>query len=392
MSFRSLPLVALVILGASCSSSPAPTAQNGADGGKAANGSAGMTAATWVADLTAAYCAWAIKCGRFSGESACTAYMGPQFAVVNVNTPAAAVVAVSKGTALFDPSQARSCLTALTDSDCDKYLLAGPPILVPQACAAAFSGSTAAGGACIDDVECSSGSICVDASTQTCEGTCTPVPAGGCRTNDDCPANEYCSGVSLKGSGLWGAGNCEMIVPPGAVAGDVCGWPVQCGPGLICMGPMAPLHCVDAAALTTLGPGATCGGFGSHTCGAGLACVPSDDGQTSSCMPPAKLGDPCTTLFQCGAQYELNDIVCDEARTHTCVHRTSTGPCKNVNRQGSCDPVTSYCDSSTETCRPRLPLGAACTVPSTASDPCAVGTQCAGGVCSLLLVGACTPR
>jgi hypothetical protein len=256
-----------------------------------------------------------------------------------------------------------------------------------------FSGSVADGGACIDDVECATGSMCVIASTQTCKGTCVPASNGACRTNDDCTNQQFCAAVPWSGSGLWGSGVCETVVPPGMAVNDPCGTPVRCAPGLTCVGPTAPAHCV-ATATATVGAGATCGTTNaSPHCGPGLLCVPSDDGSTATCMAPAKLGDPCTALFQCGAQYELSDIICDEARTHTCVHRTSTGPCQIGGRQDTCDPATSYCDAASRTCKPRLSQGAACVFPASGDDPCAIWNSCSGpgSVCAPLL-GACAPK
>jgi hypothetical protein len=342
-----------------------------------------VTVSTWVTDLVAAYCTWAIRCGEFPDAAACKAYMGPQFAAVNFNQASAAVTAVSDGKAQFDPTQAASCLTALSNLDCDVDFLSLSSI--PEPCAVAFSGSVSDGGACIDDVECANGSMCVIDWTTTCDGTCMPTSEWACRTNDDCPSQQYCAAVVMQGPGLWGSGVCEAIVPPGATAGDPCGMPVQCAPGLSCVGGAAPARCAAAA-----GTGATCGGF-SGSCAPGLACVTSDDGTTATCMPPAKLGDACTSLFQCGAQYKLSDIICDETVTHTCVHRPSTGPCSVVNRMNTCDPVTSYCDATAGTCRPWLSQGAACVFPSSGIDPCGIWNSCSGPVCAPLL-GACTPK
>ena len=409
-------VVALLALGSGCGASPPLTKQASAGGGGdaamiaaggsmagntggagtsggAANGGAETPASTWITDLTTAYCTWAVRCGRgFFDAASCNAFMRPQLAVVNFNTPSAAVTAVSKGTAQFDQTQAMSCLAAVASFDCDSP----PPLglaLIPTPCAAVFSGSVVDGGACIDDVECPSGSMCVIASTETCEGTCMPASNGRCRTNEDCDAQGACEAVQFAGSGVWGSGVCDTIVPPGTVEGAPCGTPVQCAPGLTCAGVVAPIRCY-ATGTATLGAGATCGvllGEGPF-CGPGLTCIPSDDGSKSTCMPPAKLGDPCTALLQCGVDYEVRDSVCDETGTHTCVHRPSTGPCKIVNNEDTCDALTSYCDAASGTCRPRLPPGSACVSNPNGIDPCAIWSLCQGSVCAPLLVGACTPK
>jgi hypothetical protein len=354
--------------------------------GESDAGSTTATASTWVTDLTDAYCMWAIRCGKFPDAAACNAYMGPQFNVVNFNAPSAAITAVSKGTARFNATQATACLTALSNLDCDSDLLNVPN--VPAQCVAVFSGSASDGSSCIDDVECKSGSMCVVTSTATCEGKCVPASDGACRTNDDCPAQQYCAGVPIEGSGLWGSGSCEARVAPGAAQGDPCGSPVQCAPGFSCGGGPAPARCV-----TDLEAGAACDvtRFAGPSCAPGLACITSDDGMTATCMRPAKLGEACTSLFQCGAQYDLNDLICDEADTHTCVHRRSTGPCNVVSRTDTCDPLTSYCDAASSTCSARLSQGTACVFPASGIDPCALWNSCQGPVC-LPLLGACTPK
>jgi hypothetical protein len=382
-------LIAFVALGAACGSSPALRG-GGPDGGDAATVDVGATAATWVDDLTAVYCAWAVRCGRFSGPSGCKAYMGPQFAVVNFNAPFAAALAVAKGTAQFDQRQAGDCLTGLANLDCDQDLQLG--VAPPRSCAGVFSGNVADGGTCIDDVECAEGSTCVISSTENCDGRCAPMRAGDCRTKDDCPADQYCAGASLQGAGLSTPGRCEMLVPPGAAPGDVCGRPVQCGDGLVCAGGPAPARCTT---ITTAKMGEACGGypFFSPSCADGLACVPSDDGKTSTCLPAAKLGDPCTAVLQCGRQYGLRDLVCDVAGTHTCVHRSSTGTCQIIGREDTCDPATSHCDAASGTCQPTLAVGAPCVFPAGGIDPCGLWASCSGPgpVCAPLL-GACRPR
>jgi hypothetical protein len=200
--------------------------------------------------------------------------------------------------------------------------------------------------------------------------------------DDDCAPQQFCAAALFEGAGLWGSGGCETLVPSGTNEGDPCGSPVQCGPGLSCSGGPAPASC-------GVGPseGASCGHDGS--CASGLACVESDDGSTVACIQPAKLGDPCTALFQCGAQYTLSDIICDETGTHTCVQRRSTGPCVVVGGADTCDPTTSYCAAGT--CKPRIPDGAACVFPSSGDNPCGLWSSCAGPTCQPLL-GVCIPQ
>jgi len=102
--------------------------------------------------------------------------------------------------------------------------------------------------------------------------------------------------------------------------------------------------------VTNSGPGGNCGQYGPvefPSCLSGLACVPPPEGAPNSCMSPANLGNACTSLFQCGAQYLASDTICDETHTHACIAKPSSGSCVVVYGMNTCDPVVSYCDGST---------------------------------------------
>jgi hypothetical protein len=184
---------------------------------------------------------------------------------------------------------------------------------------------------------------------------------------------------------------CYAMTPPGAGPGAPCGAPVACAPGLLCASgggraPVPPPPCIAGA-----GAGAPCDSR-QPECAPGLACAASDDGKTWTCMPTAKLGEPCTSLFQCGAQYQLSDIICDVNGTHTCVHAPSTGPCVaqvgfDATGAGSCDPLTSYCDSGT--CMPVLAPGAPCIISNLV---CGVWGDCYAGRCRSMSTPPCTPK
>lgn len=365
-------------------------------GSSESRGSKPTSTATWLTDLITAICTWAVRCGEFPDGPTCRISVGPAISLDDFNTASAALTAVSDGNAAFDATAATACLEALSNVDCSEksWTLSG----VPASCAAAFSGSVPDGAACIDDVECSPGSMCIIDSTTTCQGTCTPASGGPCRTSADCPSGQACATVpgSGAGPGFWGSGTCFPVKPPGVNSGDPCGAPVECAPGLYC----------GAAGLCAadVGAGTRCGGFDGPRCASGLACAPSDDGTTNTCMPEAKLGDPCTSLFQCGAQYAVSDLICDVAGTHTCVRRPSTGPCVLVRGIDTCDPATSYCDvpfgsttSGTGTCKAWVSLGAQCSPPiNDGFDPCGPFGTCEGSWPSARCVArgmpACTPK
>lgn len=349
---------------------------------------------TWVKDLIAANCRREIRCGHYPDGATCTAAAPKYFVTDGFNTASAAVTAVGKGTAQFHAADATTCLTALSNLDCSFDAWSLPSI--PGPCATVFSGTVPDGAACIDDVECASGAPCVVASTTTCEGTCNPS-SGACRMDTDCPANQYCDGVPWQGPGFWRSGACNPIVPPGAAAGDVCGMPVPCATGLNCFGGPAPARCEPPGGV---GVGEACGTEPASNlpgCATGLACITSDDGTTQTCMPEAKLGDPCTSLFQCGAQYLFNDLICDVNGTHTCVRRPSTGPCVLVQGINSCDPTVGFCDGApgAAMCKPWLSLGEECVVPTQGIDPCGPSASCQGTTsahCTSIVAPVCTPK
>jgi hypothetical protein len=331
---------------------------------------------TWVTDVLDAWCARAVRCAAFPDGATCKASRDSVFPVDGFNSASAAITAVSNGTATFDSTAATSCLNVLSHLDCGVEFWAPSSTTAP--CDAAFSGSVPDGGACIDDVECAKGSLCdtTGRPEPVCGGTCTPASDQSCRANTDCSSGEYCiAGLFSSGSGFGSWGGCDTSTPPGANPGDPCGTPTQCAPGLSCSGGPAPALCGPAASI-----GESCGGFVGPSCAPGLACVGSINPNPGTCMPVAKLGDSCTSLLQCGAQYEMSDIICDTTGSHTCVHRPATGSCVLMSGVNTCDPTVSYCDDSTGvgTCKPWLSSGAPCVFPTNGFDPCGPGNSCQG--------------
>ena len=350
-----------------------------------------MEPSTWVAGLTCAYCAAAVRCGQYSNATFCEGVLGPEFADDNFNMPSAAVKAVLKGTAQFDAQAAAACLSAVSQLDCANLGFPTAVLNVPPSCATVFSGSTQEGGACIDDVECVAGTSCLLSSDSPCEATCVANSATNCRSDADCPPQQVCEGVGLGGAGLgFSFASCEAVtVPLGTSEGDACGWPAGCAAGLTCQcSEMAGGGC---SCVTNSGPGGNCGQYGPvefPSCLSGLACVPPPDGAPNSCMSPANLGNACTSLFQCGAQYLASDTICDETHTHACIAKPSSGSCVVVYGMNTCDPVVSYCDGSTGTCVPWLPLGKPCAMTSNGINPCGPWNTCSR-VCVTL--DTCTP-
>jgi hypothetical protein len=228
-------------------------------------------------------------------------------------------------------------------------------------------------------VECGQRSYCrPDSGSEVCSGTCAPMPRSKCRTSGDCGDERYyCAVSSTTGSGVGTVGQCEAFIPAGTSRGDECGRPVACAPGLACQSSGIAYSCAPYA-----GEGTTCRlGLVYVWCRSDLACVPSNDDSISTCGPQAELGDACTSLFQCGAHYQVSDIICDEQDSHVCVRKPSTGPCVVVPGTYTCDPATSYCDVASATCMPWLSEGAACDPQASIIDPCGPYGRCDRNVC-----------
>lgn len=101
-----------------------------------------------------------------------------------------------------------------------------------------------------------------------------------------------------------------------------------------------------------------------------------------SCQPRLAQGQPCQSDNNC--QDGLN---CDGADTKTCVPFVKDGqPCSSD--MNACENLNSFCDDATHTCRPRLALGAACTIPagrnSRVTAGCPFYADCIDGKCVVL--------
>jgi hypothetical protein len=340
-----------------------------------------ISAADYANDALVAYCGFGVRCGFFSSDAICKVVIGPQFTSGGFNSVAAEIALVNAGKAQFNAANAATCLNLLSTLSCGGALGGS----LPTSCTDAFSGGMVADGdTCIADIECQGHSDCVPGSSATCGGSCTPISATNCETDSDCSTDQYCQDVT-----------CVPDTAAGAL-GQPCGVPTACQSVLVCDEGQSPPSCV-----TPLEAGATCqddGPFGS-TCASGLACVPSDDKTTATCMAPASLGQPCTLLFQCGAQYVVSDIICDEAGTQKCIQMPSTGACPLAYGVNTCNPATSYCNpnGSTGVCTSQLADGASCTTLSNGVNPCGPNSSCetmatgSGQACTSGLGPVCTP-
>ncbi|HEY8088455.1 MAG TPA: hypothetical protein VIF09_11435 [Polyangiaceae bacterium] len=114
--------------------------------------------------------------------------------------------------------------------------------------------------------------------------------------------------------------------------------------------------------------------------GAGITC----DGTTQKCTSLGQTGDPCTSDSACvAADY--------------CAFTTTSGQCTGRVADGtSCATAstscltTSSCDSATQTCKPLLADGSACTTSSQCASLDCTNQKCANGATNLGLALLCT--
>jgi hypothetical protein len=224
------------------------------------------------------------------------------------------------------------------------------------------------------------------ASTDCLGGTCsyakTTCTGHDCTTSPACPGT--CMPYAVKGgfclfpgpptcppdSGLSCDPFSHRCVPPDSEtlpvveAGAGCGLGVaNCVPGCFCYAPTFP---DDGVCTLLVNDGGACDPVILGSCASGLACVAkSTSFDAGICRPPWPVGGPCVA----GGD-STGTSGCDEGTQCVdggCVPLPSSGPCLD----GQCDPDAAYC-SSTRTCIPWAPNGAACTSAS----------QCGSGLCA----------
>ena len=210
-----------------------------------------------------------------------------------------------------------------------------------------------------------SGKIIYDASNApTCFDAIAATACTEEATAQGGQTNSLCTTV-LKGTVASG-GNC---VTDAECVGGVCHQP-SCGASC-CLGTCGQLLAVGAACTS------------STDCSAADYC--GTDYVTSfqsTCQPRGGQGQPCTYNSQC-----QSGLACDSSSSGTCVPYVKDGQACNPDA-ADCENVGSFCDATSRTCRPRLAVGAACSVPdggiSRISSGCVFYADCRGGICVAL--------
>jgi hypothetical protein len=229
------------------------------------------------------------------------------------------------------------------------------------------------GSPCYNDTDCP-GATC--AFTDPCPGKCVPYltegemcgwlsdgsgPTGGCAPGFYCdPRALACLADPLPDAGSYvdAGAFCSIFGP-------------SCNPGLFCMG----IFPDNGVCSPIVGEGGPCPpGDAANGCDQGLICKGfgfEPDGGT--CLPPMDAGGPCLVGADGdGSSGCLWGLVCLGG---ICQVPPSSGPCLPPPEVFECDLATSFCDSSTNSCVPKLAQGGACT-----GD-----LECASSLCDLTL-------
>jgi len=136
-------------------------------------------------------------------------------------------------------------------------------------------------------------------------------------------------------------------------------------------GPHAKLGEACGSTCETMATGGmTCGGAVNYDPRRSLATCWVDDGlvcgASGSCVAVPSVGQPCADTYQCALGAYCNGT--------SCVAQSATGSCSG-SAYDAC-VISSYCDSTTYECAPKLPNGAACL-----SDSVCSGGDCLDGLC-----------
>jgi hypothetical protein len=266
------------------------------------------------------------------------------------------------------------------------------------------------GDACSQTSDCPVGTLCDSNGTATCvEAPTAPQPCldGNCRANSFCQAGTCIARPELNQACVrQGAGAlsdpCASTLVCTRISAAPEEWRCESGraAGMTCEDAVTPcaagLRCVAGTCTAPLAEGASCTG---DVCVLGLVCragtcdVPLTEGTqgcsaSAPCLSGACAGGGCVTpsaaqRTACGFERPqpfssappdyCADGYCDSSTVLCEPHKQDGDTCASSDE---CEP-TSYCNQ--DTCSPRLPAAAPC---ADASDGCAVGLRCIGGLCA----------
>ena len=290
--------------------------------------------ADFSTEAEAAFCANAVQCGLYTTEAECKKYTDLDLkqltATVNANK------------ATYDADKAGDCLDALRSQSCSSSDASNRE--APAACKEFIKGKTAAGGACTDGTQCTSGSCEVTDSDAACAaGTCTPdavaVAVGGSCGNANCASGLVCNDANV----------CAALLP----IGSMCFSFKECTYGSTCFG--EPGVCTATAATGASCATADCDKVGDQC-----------DRATMTCKPLGKDGDACGAGFG-GFFACISPLFCDQTSLK-CTPRPALGAtCSFVCEAGG------FCNQTSKKCEAQKADAASCTGDS----------QCISGNCNI---------
>ncbi len=229
------------------------------------------------ASLEQALCRRAVACAGAADQASCEAtnFLAENAGVLTI------VQSVKRGGVTYDGAKASACLREL-EADCADLPTDS------STCDAVFTGTVAAGGACVTSVECLDDGRCVPPGTCTdacCVGTCRgkpiPLPVGASCTTADatCVDGAFCAN----------GGTCLPELPVGsACTGTGCASPAVCLRN--------PDDGSEICTVISTVVGAPC------LPGANFGCGRSDEhcnATTRTCTKRAQPGAPCQEDADC---------------------------------------------------------------------------------------------
>lgn len=106
----------------------------------------------------------------------------------------------AKGRLSYDANQMGKCITAIKALTCDQWKAGLTMTSQPADCRTAVTAKVTSTGACLDDIECTTGHCEGDDNNASppVMGTCTMLTAAGgaCTANDECASDLYCDSTS----------------------------------------------------------------------------------------------------------------------------------------------------------------------------------------------------
>lgn len=250
---------------------------------------------------------------------------------------------LASGAIKFDGGNARSCVDAIVDMDCDATSQSRR--VTPTACFGVFTGSVDSGAACQRDQECVSGSCnrsaCEDLTTCCASSVCqdlppSPVASGGDCDFTVCGAGLYCDQTSKQ---------CTPLLSAGATCDDSaleCPYGQGCTQGACATLPALGAACTDACADEN------------------AACV------SGKCVAVGYQSAACSAA-PCSPYYPCDTTL-------------ATPVCTAVPNSGqSC--LDQYCSGGAYCAVGAGPNGGLCTAPNPDGTSCQNAFECSGGLC-----------